>query len=688
MPWWWWPRPSATSATCRPGRSRHSASADVIYCEDTRHSRKLLTHAGISGVPLRSLHEHNEADRVDEVVAAVAAGRTVALVSDAGMPGVSDPGARVTAAVAAAGLTVTVVPGPSAVLAALVASGLATDRFCFEGFLPRSGRERAERLAVVAAEPRTTVLFEAPGRVAATLADLAGACGGDRAVAVARELTKLHEEVWRGTLDGAAARAADGVRGEVVLVLAGAPAADVTEVTDEVLAADLADRAGRRGPHPGCGRRGGGPPRRAAAAGLRAGPPPARGRRRGRSRGRRGRSRGRRGSAGRTRPDGRGHDAGGHVIRLTPALHLRAGARRTGRRRCHGPPSASPGEVSGPARPGRYAGGQCPATSSPRRSTTSRTRPTSGTPTRRSTPTPWRGGTGWWATTSSSSPAPTSTARRWPGPPRSRASPPRSGPTGSRRASPRPGPGLDIAPDDFIRTTEARHTVAVQEFLSRIHDNGFIYKDTYRGLYCVACERYYAPDELLPGGLCPDHRTVVEELEEENYFFRLSAFQQRLIDWYSADPDVVVPEPKRNEALSFIKGGLNDISITRTSIDWGVRVPWDDDHVFYVWYDALINYVTAIGYGQDQERFDAWWPHVHHLIGKEIVRFHCVWWPAMCMAAGIDPPAQVQVHGWLLLGGAQDVQLERQPHRTGRPGRGVRRRSAPLPPAARRAAGQ
>lgn len=211
--------------------------------------------------------------------------------------------------------------------------------------------------------------------------------------------------------------------------------------------------------------------------------------------------------------------------------------------------------------------------------------------------------------------------------------------------------GLDVSNDDFIRTTEPRHATAVRQFLGRINDNGHIYKDTYRGLYCVPCERYYAADELLDGNLCPDHRIPLEELEEENYFFRLSAFQQPLIDWYAANADVVLPESKRNEALGFIKGGLNDISITRTSIDWGVRVPWDDAHVFYVWYDALINYVTAIGYGQDQERFDAWWPNVHHLIGKEITRFHCVWWPAMCMAAGIDPPAHVQVHGWLLLGG-------------------------------------
>jgi len=211
--------------------------------------------------------------------------------------------------------------------------------------------------------------------------------------------------------------------------------------------------------------------------------------------------------------------------------------------------------------------------------------------------------------------------------------------------------GLDVANDDFIRTTEPRHRASVQRFLSAIYDNGYIFKDSYRGLYCVGCERYYATDELVDGNLCPDHRTPVEELEEENYFFRLSAFEDRLVEWYAANPGVVVPESKRNEALSFIKGGLKDISITRTSIDWGVRVPWDDEHVFYVWYDALINYVTAIGYGEDPERFDEWWPSVHHLIGKEIIRFHCVWWPAMCMAAGIEPPAHVQVHGWLLLGG-------------------------------------
>jgi 16S rRNA (cytidine1402-2'-O)-methyltransferase len=215
------------------------AAAQVIYCEDTRHSRKLLTHAGISGPTLRSLHEHNEDNRVAQILEEVGAGRTVAVISDAGTPGISDPGSRLVAAAAAAGVTVSVVPGPSSVIAALVVSGLATDRFCFEGFLPRSGRDRRRRLEELAGEERTTVLFEAPGRVVATLEDLAVRCGGTRRVAVARELTKLHEEVWRGTLDEARAWAgAATVRGEVVLVVEGAPPTAMPVVEDaDVLAA-------------------------------------------------------------------------------------------------------------------------------------------------------------------------------------------------------------------------------------------------------------------------------------------------------------------------------------------------------------------------------------------------------------------------------------------------------------------
>jgi methionyl-tRNA synthetase len=209
---------------------------------------------------------------------------------------------------------------------------------------------------------------------------------------------------------------------------------------------------------------------------------------------------------------------------------------------------------------------------------------------------------------------------------------------------------LNIQYDDFIRTTEPRHYTSVQKFLSVIYENGYIYKDVYKGLYCVSCEDYYTL-EASDGGRCPIHHSVLTEMEEENWFFRLSAFEDRLIEYYDSHPGFVTPETKRNEAYAFVKGGLRDISITRTSITWGVPVPWDERHVFYVWYDALINYLTAIGYGQADDQVEKWWPYSNHLIGKEIIRFHCVWWPAMCMAAGLDPVHHVHVNGWLLVGG-------------------------------------
>ncbi len=209
---------------------------------------------------------------------------------------------------------------------------------------------------------------------------------------------------------------------------------------------------------------------------------------------------------------------------------------------------------------------------------------------------------------------------------------------------------LEISYDDFIRTTEPRHYGTVQAFLQAIKDNGYIQAGTYEGLYCVACEDYYSEADAV-GGNCPIHGRPLEWMSEENYFFTLSRFQDRLIEHYEKNPNFVRPEQRRNEALGFIRSGLRDISITRTSLDWGVPVPWDAKHVFYVWYDALVNYVTAIGYGEDDERFARWWPAAHHLIGKDIIRFHCVWWPAMCMAAGIDPPQEVLAHGWLLVGG-------------------------------------
>lgn len=221
-------------------------SADVIAAEDTRRTRALLTHAGIpGGRRLLAIHAHNERARAAEVAERVRRGERVVFVCDAGMPGISDPGERLVRVCAEAGLPVEVVPGPSAVLAALVVSGLPTDRFAVEGFLPRSGRARAERLAELAREPRTTVILEAPHRLAATLADLAEACGPARRVAIARELTKVHEEVRRTTLGEAAAYAATHEpRGEYVLVLAPAPRAEAVDDATVEAAAGRALAAG------------------------------------------------------------------------------------------------------------------------------------------------------------------------------------------------------------------------------------------------------------------------------------------------------------------------------------------------------------------------------------------------------------------------------------------------------------
>jgi 16S rRNA (cytidine1402-2'-O)-methyltransferase len=218
------------------------AEADVVCCEDTRHTRKLLSASGIAAGRLVALHEHNEATAGAEMVRLAGSGALVAVVSDAGMPGISDPGERLVRAAVDAGVAVEVVPGPSAVVAALVVSGLPAERFCFEGFLPRKGGERRNRLAAVAGEERTTVIYEAPHRVRRTVADLAAACGGDRRVALVREITKRFEETWRGTLDGATARLGEAEpRGEWVLVLDGAPA---VEVDDADISAALVEARG------------------------------------------------------------------------------------------------------------------------------------------------------------------------------------------------------------------------------------------------------------------------------------------------------------------------------------------------------------------------------------------------------------------------------------------------------------
>jgi methionyl-tRNA synthetase len=211
---------------------------------------------------------------------------------------------------------------------------------------------------------------------------------------------------------------------------------------------------------------------------------------------------------------------------------------------------------------------------------------------------------------------------------------------------------LDIANDDYIRTTEPRHRRAVQRLLSAVHDNGRddIYLGTYEGLYCVSCELYYTEDELVDGK-CPIHERPVERVSQENYFFRLSAYADRLLEHYERDASRVEPETRRNEVLSLIRRGLLDFSISRTNFDWGIPLPWDPKHVCYVWFDALTNYITAAGYGSDEQRFAALWPANVHMIGKDILRQHAIYWPAMLMAAGIEPPTQVWAHGYLTVGG-------------------------------------
>jgi len=208
---------------------------------------------------------------------------------------------------------------------------------------------------------------------------------------------------------------------------------------------------------------------------------------------------------------------------------------------------------------------------------------------------------------------------------------------------------MGISNDDFIRTTEERHKKRVQELFRRIRDNGYIYKGTYTGQYCVSDELYV--DGAQPGDPCPTCGRVTETVHEDNYFFKLSAFQDKLLELY-ANPEFVRPETRRNEVISFVRSGLRDLSISRSTFTWGIPVPDDPKHVIYVWLDALANYITAIGFGSShagaQEAFKKYWPADVHMIGKEIVRFHCVYWPAFLLAAGLPVPKAIVAHGWLL----------------------------------------
>ena len=206
---------------------------------------------------------------------------------------------------------------------------------------------------------------------------------------------------------------------------------------------------------------------------------------------------------------------------------------------------------------------------------------------------------------------------------------------------------LNISNNDFIRTSEERHHKVVQAVLQRIYDQGDIYKKNYEGLYCVPCESYWLERQLVDGK-CPDCGRPVEKMAEESYFFKLSKYQDRILEYIETHPDFIQPVSRRNEMINFIKQGLEDLCITRTTFDWGIPVPFDPKHVVYVWFDALLNYFTAIGYGTDEEKFKKFWPANIHLVGKEIVRFHSIIWPIMLMSMGMPLPKHVYGHGWLV----------------------------------------
>ena len=205
---------------------------------------------------------------------------------------------------------------------------------------------------------------------------------------------------------------------------------------------------------------------------------------------------------------------------------------------------------------------------------------------------------------------------------------------------------LDISNDDFIRTTEERHFRTVQAIFKHLMDQGDIYKGKYQGWYCVPCETYVPESGMGEDRTCPDCKRPLQMMEEESYFFRASKYVPQLLEYYEKNLRAVMPRSRYNEIVSFLKSGVRDQSVSRTTLKWGIPVPGDDAHVIYVWFDALINYATACGYLDDREKFAKFWPSVHHLVGKDIIRFHCVVWPIMLLALGINPPVTVFAHGW------------------------------------------
>jgi methionyl-tRNA synthetase len=217
---------------------------------------------------------------------------------------------------------------------------------------------------------------------------------------------------------------------------------------------------------------------------------------------------------------------------------------------------------------------------------------------------------------------------------------------------------LEISYDDFIQTSEPRHHQGCRTFIQQVYDNGHIYKGTYDGWYCEGCESFKTEKEL-EAGKCPIHQTPAVKRSEPCYFFALSKFQDQLLEFYNQHPNFIQPESRFNEVLSLVQGGLHDVNITRTGQSWGIPVPFDETFTIYVWFDALLNYITAIGYGTDEARFQKWWPADIHFIGKDITRFHCALWPAMLIAAGLEPPRMVFGHGFVYRKNEETGQVEK-----------------------------
>ncbi|SHG41843.1 methionyl-tRNA synthetase [Thermosyntropha lipolytica DSM 11003] len=211
---------------------------------------------------------------------------------------------------------------------------------------------------------------------------------------------------------------------------------------------------------------------------------------------------------------------------------------------------------------------------------------------------------------------------------------------------------LFISNDDFIRTTEPRHEKVVQELFKKVYDKGDIYISQYEGWYCTPCETFFTERQLVDGK-CPDCGREVELLKEESYFFRMSKYADRLLEHIYNNPDFIQPESRRNEVINFIKSGLEDLCVSRTTFKWGIPVPFKEDHVIYVWFDALINYLSGIGYGEDKEKFNRYWPADVHLMAKDILRFHAIIWPTMLMAMDLPLPKKVFAHGWIMLEGGK-----------------------------------